>query len=126
MAAISKILKINALALLSFPLLLVSIGAKLLLKALEKALIFLIVGAILLGLLLIKEISGNTLEFFRVLGFFIIFWIFFRVLFIIVDIFRAIVMAIFLYTIHFLNTILSFIFQISHNGYAKIYDLCKV
>lgn len=35
-------------------------------------------------------------------------------------------MAIFLYTIHFLNTILSFIFQISHNGYAKIYDLCKV
>lgn len=34
MAAISKILKINALALLSFPLLLVSIGAKLLLKAL--------------------------------------------------------------------------------------------
>lgn len=124
-----KLVKINILSLISFPLLLISITSKLLLKALEKALVFLGVGVALLGLFLLNLIFNNPNSLLNGISTLIVLIILFGVIilitFSVLILLGSIATAIFSMIISALMTILNFIFHISNNGYSKLYDICK-
>lgn len=124
-----KILKINALALLSIPLLLISIAAKLLSKALEKAMVFLGVGVAFLGLSLLNLIFNNPSGFFEGVGLVIASLIFFGLIIVLVvgaiALFGTVAAALFAAVVGALMAALNFVFELSHDGYARLYDICK-
>lgn len=129
MLSILKVLKINLLALLALPLLLVSIAAKLIQKALEKALVFMGVGGAFLGLLLLSQIFKNPFGFFEGIGYFIAVLILFGSIIILVlfvlFMFGTVATALLTMIVAVLNSIFGFMFELSHEGYSKLYDICK-
>lgn len=129
MLLVFKVIKINVLALLSLPLFLISVGAKLVLKALEKALVFLGVGAALLTLFLLNGIFNNPGSFLNGLGTFVAVLILFGIIIAIVAgilvFFGSIAAAVVSFIVLILMSVLNFIFEFSHDGYSKLYDICK-
>lgn len=130
MSKLFSILKINILSLLSFPLLLVSIASKLLLKALEKAMVFLGVGAALLGLALLKLFLNNPWGLFEGLGLIVVCLVFLGFIgvsiFVVVVLCGSLLAAVFSIILSAVSSVLSFIFEVGHEGYAKLHDVCKV
>ncbi len=129
MSNIGTILKINLLSLLSLPLLLISIAAKLLQKALEKTLVFLAVGAAILGMLLLNQIFNNPGSFFNGLGMLIAIFILFgaivAIIFGVLFLFGSVAAALLTGVVSVVMFVLGFIFSSSHEGYLKLYDICK-
>jgi len=124
-----KILKINILALLAFPLLLISIASKLIMKAFEKTLVFMGVAAAIFILFQLNIIINSWGGFFENLALIIGLLVFFggiiALIFIIPILLGSIALAAFSFISIIVNAILAILFEISYAGYSKLYDICK-
>ncbi|MDL2301558.1 J domain-containing protein [Lachnospiraceae bacterium OttesenSCG-928-D06] len=124
MKNILKIIKINILSMIAFPLLLISVCAKLLAKAMEKLLV--IVGAcvvlllIVLGFEFLKNPMGGLNVFFTILAVVIVFGLIIAVLFFIVSICSAVFVTI----VSVITMVFEGIYSITYSGYAFLYDIC--
>lgn len=65
MIAVLKVIKVNILSLLAFPLFVVALAAKLVRQALEKFLVFVGVGAAVIGLVILKALIQDPGKFFQ-------------------------------------------------------------
>ncbi|MDE5951857.1 MAG: J domain-containing protein [Acetatifactor sp.] len=125
MKKVLKIAKINILAIIALPLLLLATAAKLAAKAMEKTIT--IIGAIfiLFGIAVIFEIFKNPSEFLN--GFFLVIvclvlgGIFTAIAVWILSLISAIVMAVVSIIISLLNSA----YELVYAGYAAIYNSCK-
>jgi len=130
MGVILRIFKINIFAIVSFLFLLISIVAKLVLKALEKAAVFLCVGGVIFVLALFSMILKNPGGFFQgigwVIAFLVIFGIIIGIIVAVFSIFAGVFAVAFTIVISVLVGGLSAIFGVSHDLYAKLYDICKI
>jgi len=122
-------LKINMLALLSIPLLLISMGAKLFEKTLEKAMVFFGVGAAVLILMLLREIINNIRGFLEAIGtilaIIIVFGGLILVILLVIVLAGTIVTVAIAAVVKVLTAVADYIFRASHGGYSKLYDVCK-
>lgn len=129
MTRIWKIVKIDLMALVALPLLLIAIAAKLLMKALEKSMVFLGVGAAALGLGLVQLLLRDPGGFFEGLGLMVAMLILFGAIIVLVlgvlVFFGSVAAAVVAVVVGVLMGGLELIFQFSHDGYAKLYDCCK-
>lgn len=123
-----NIVTVNLLALLALPLLLLSIVAKLLAKALEKALLLLGVGVALLGLSLLSLILKNPGATFEGLGYFLAVLVLFGGIIAIVGavlaLFSTVAVTIVATVTGVLIGILDGLFDLCHSAYARLYDRC--
>ncbi|MDE5893641.1 MAG: hypothetical protein K2H45_12030 [Acetatifactor sp.] len=125
MNKVLKIIKINLLAIIAFPLLVLATAAKLAAKAMEKTVT--IIGAIfiLLGIALIFEIMKSPSEFLS--GFFIVIiclilgGVFTAIAILILQLISTIVMAVVAVIISLLNNV----YELVYAGYAALYHTCK-
>lgn len=125
MEKVLKIIKINVLAIIAFPLLVLATAAKLAAKALEKAVT--IIGAIfiLLGITFIFEIMKNPSGFLN--GFFIVIiclilgGIFTAIAIFVLQLVSSIIMAVVAVAIRLLNSV----YELVYAGYAALYHACK-
>lgn len=129
MTSILKVFKINILALLAFPFLLISIVTKLILKALEKALVLIGVGIALFGLFLLSLIFKNLGTFLDGIGIIIVMifvgGIVTVIMIYVISIILSLGTTLFTLIHTIINTMLDFIFEIGHQAYSKLYDNCK-
>lgn len=129
MQKVFRIVKINACALLAFPLLSLSLIAMLLKKALEKAMVFLGVGVALLALNILRSIFYNPGGFFDGLGTFLAIMILFGVVVSIVVMIMVLLGSVAAVLVSTVVTILMEAFDVAfhlcHQGYSKLYDVCK-
>ncbi len=125
MRKVLKIIKINILAILAFPLLVLATAAKLAAKAMEKTIT--IIGAILilLGIAGILEICKNPSGFFS--GFFIVILclilggIFTAIAILVLRIASSIIMAV----VAIIIALANFVYELVYAGYAALYHICK-
>jgi|LSQX01.2.fsa_nt_gb hypothetical protein len=129
MSAVLKVFKINILALIALPLLLLSIAVKLVLKALEKALVFVGVGAAILGLgilsLIVKNPGGLLEGVGTMLAILILFGGIIIIIVMVVLLFGTIAAQLFAVIMTIINGIFNFIYDKSHDGYCALFDICK-
>ncbi|MEF9983023.1 MAG: J domain-containing protein [Oscillospiraceae bacterium] len=129
MKTILTILKINALSLISFPILLISIIAKLLQKAVEKTVVFLGVGVTLLVLYLLNMFLNNPNNIFEniatIIAVLLVFGAIIFIVFSILFFFGSIATAVITVITSLLISIFECVFQLSHEAYSKLYDVCK-
>lgn len=129
MSVFFKILKINLLSILAFPLFLLAFTSKMLAKALEKALVLLGAGAAILGLLLVNLIINNFLQFLQAIGTFLAILIIFGAIvvlvFMVIFLLGSLASAFFALVLGILLRSLDAIFDFSHNLYSKLFDICK-
>ncbi len=129
MTSVLKVFKINLLALLAFPFLLVSIVAKLILKALEKTLVFISVGITLFVLYLLSLIFKNPSSILNGIALIIVVIILGGIITIIMiwvfSMIASIATSLFTMLRTIIYGILGFIFEMGHESYSKFYDICK-
>ncbi|HOK43198.1 MAG TPA: hypothetical protein PLD49_05995 [Thermoclostridium caenicola] len=132
MSALMKVfnvIKINLLSLLAFPLLLISLIAQLIMKAFEKALVFLGVGAAVIGLVILKAICKNPSGFLEGVTLIIVLLCFLGIISVIVltvvYVFGSLASALSLLLITAIKFVLDFIFEISYRGYSALYEICE-
>lgn len=130
MTTVIKIVKINILALISFPLLLLSITAQLLMKALNKTMVLLGVVAAMLGLSLLNLLFNHPGSFFNGLGTFVAMLILFGAIIAIVAgivfFFATVALSVLTAVVAVLAQILNAIFEFSHGYYSRLYDQCAL
>lgn len=120
-----KIVKINILAIIALPLLLLATAAKLAAKAMEKTVT--IIGAIfiLFGIAVIFEIFKNPSDwlngFFMVIVILVIGGIFTAIAIWILSLVSAIIMAV----VSLIISLLNGIYELIYAGYAALYHTCK-
>ncbi|MGL5258571.1 MAG: hypothetical protein ACRC7V_00535 [Lachnospiraceae bacterium] len=123
------ILKLNSLSILSFPILLLSITAKLLQKAMEKIIVFVCVGVVLLILAILNAIFNNPNNILNNLATFlaiiILFGAIIGIIFSILFFFGSIAGVIIAGIAGIFLVIFEAIFQLTHDAYSKLYDICK-
>ena len=128
MSHVLRIIKVNGLALLALPLLLLSIAAKLVSKALEKALVIVGVLVVLLGLSLLSLVLKNPSATFEGVGYLIAFFILFggiiAIIIAVLALCSTIAVGVITAISTVLITVLNFIFDFCHSAYASLYDLC--
>jgi hypothetical protein len=128
-SSVLKVFKINLLALLAFPLFLISIASKLIVKAMEKFMVFLGVGFAILGLYIFSFIIKNFGGFVEGLLTVIILLFLFGslvALFIFAPFILGSILAyIFGMVVLVVSTVLNVIFEICHQAYSKLFDVCK-
>lgn len=124
---LARILKINFFAILSFPLLIISIAALMVAKATEKALVFIGVGAAFLGLALLNAIINNAGALFEGLAIIIAALIFFGTIVLIVGgivvLMISAASAIFYGVANLIISLFERIFSLAGGGYARLHDL---
>lgn len=129
MTSVLKVFKINLLALLAFPFLLIAITAKLILKALEKSLTFVGVGIAIFALYLLSLIFKNPGAILQGIALIIVLVILLGIIIIVIfyvfSLIASVASALFTAILTFINTILGFIFGIGHETYSMLYDSCK-
>lgn len=128
MKNIFMIIKINLLAIIEIPILGISIIAKLLQKAVEQLIVFMSVGYVLLLLLIVQSLlnSGGILNgLTTIIAFLIVFGGIIIITVFVLACFGSIVVALIGGLTKVLLAILSVVFEISHEIYSKIYDICK-
>ncbi len=129
MTDVCKICKINLLSILALPVLLVSIVSKILQTAMEKALVFLGVGAAIFGLYLLNEFFNRPDSFLDTLGFFaailILFGAIFGLVLGVILLFGGIAAAALAVVATLWMTAFGTIFELSHEGYSKLYGICQ-
>lgn len=125
-----RIAKVNVCALLAFPLLVLSLIAMLLKKALEKAMIFLGVGVAVLVLNILRSIFLNPGSFFDGLGTFLAILILFGTVVVLVAMIMLLIGGVATVVVSAVVAVLmkvfETIFDLCHRGYSKLFDLCKV
>lgn len=125
MKKVLKIIKINLLAIIAFPLLLLATAAKLAAKAMEKTITIFGAILILLGIAAIFEIFKNPSGFFN--GFFIVIiclvlgGIFTAIAIYVLSIASSIIMAVVAVIIALVNAV----YELIYAGYAALYHVCK-
>lgn len=125
MRKVLKIIKINILAILAFPLLVLATAAKLAAKAMEKTITIIGAVLILLGIAAIFAIFKNPSGFFN--GFFIVIiclvigGIFTVIAICVLQIASSIVMAVVAVVIGLVNGL----YELVYAGYAALYHICK-
>lgn len=128
-SSILKIIKINILALLAFPLLLISIAIKMILKAFEKSLVFLGVAGVVFILYLLNLLINHWVAFFENLALIIAFSIVtggLVALFLLIPfLLGSIAIVVISYITMILYVIFVILFETSYAGYSKLYDICK-
>ena len=129
MTNILKILKINFLSLLALPFFLLSILAQLLMKAVQKTMVFIGLGAALFALFLLNLLFNNPGGFLDGLGtFFAILIVFGSIILIVAGIlflFGTVAAALVTAVISLLTTILDSAFHLCHNLYCRLFDICR-
>lgn len=119
-----RVIKINILSLIAFPLLIVATVVKLIAKAMEK--LITIVGTILviMGLALVFELAKNPGEFFQGL-------IMFVVIFVIGGIFTALIVwilsiisGVLMGGVALIIGAVNIIYELVYGGYAALYHIC--
>ncbi|MDE7222751.1 MAG: hypothetical protein K2O34_03085, partial [Acetatifactor sp.] len=125
MKKVLKIIKINLLAIIAFPLLLLATAAKLAAKAMEKTIMIFGTILILLGIAVIFEIFKNPSEFLN--GFFLVIiclilgGIFTAIAILVLRIASSIIMAVVAVIIALVNGV----YELVYAGYAALYHVCK-
>lgn len=129
MANILKVLKINFLSLLALPFFLLTILAQLLMKAVQKTMVFIGLGAALFALFLLNLLFNNPGGFLDGLGtFFAILIVFGSIILIVAGIlflFGTVAAALVTAVISLLTTILDSAFHLCHNLYCQLFDICR-
>lgn len=129
MTDVWKICKINLLSILALPVLLVSIVSKLLQTAMEKALIFLGVGAAMLGLLVLNEFLNHPGSFLDAMSFaaagFLVFGAVLMVTLAVVMLFGSIAATLLTIFVTLWMTAFGAIFECSDKWYSTLYDRCR-
>lgn len=124
-----KVLKINLLSLLAFPLFLVAILTKMLSKALEKVFIIIGAGAAMVALLILNSFLNNPNEFLEGLGIVVAAILIFGSIVIFVGLilflFGGLAAFIVAAIVNLAVRILTYIFDFSHDLYSKCFDICK-
>ena len=129
MANILKILKINFLSLLALPFFLLTIVSQLLMRAVQKIMVFLGVGVALLALFLLSAVFNNPGGFLDGLGTFLALLIVFGSIILIVVgvliLMGTVATVVVTLIISILTTVFGFIFDICHSVYCWLFDICQ-
>ncbi len=128
MLCVLKVFKINLLSLVALPLFALSILAKLLQKALEKALFLLCICIVLVLTYLLSLVIMNPDAFFSGLGTafaaFILFGAIIAIVGSVIAIIGSVASVAFAAVVMFFSVIFTTIHTVSHHAYAKLYDTC--
>ena len=124
-----SVLKVNALSLLAFPLLVISMAIQLVQKALGKLLVFLGAGVALLLMAGLNAFINNPwaiIEGWAAVAVLAIFFGIFTVLVALLIHFLGAMIVTAVATIaRFLNGLLSVVFELSNRAYSSLYDTCQ-
>lgn len=121
---ILKIIKINFLALMALPLLILSTFIKLLAKAMEKALIILRVFVLICGIVLAFEIVKNPNQVMEAVGYFLAFFIFFGIFAIIALAIIKLISSAIMATVNIFIRAMNTVYKCVYAGYTTLYRIC--
>lgn len=127
MIAVLKVIKVNILSLLAFPLFVVALAAKLVRQALEKFLVFVGVGAAVIGLVILKALIQDPGKFFQNIFFLLIISLFtiFSIVFVLIYLVGSLAAAITKTIIAALMAVFEYIFMCLYKGWSYLYDVCE-
>lgn len=127
MQKLLRVIKINALSILAFPLFIVSIVSKLARQALEKILVFIGVGAAIIGLIILKAFIKDPGGFLENLFMFLFLCVFTvaGIVFLFVYLFGRILAALTSSMVLIFSGLLDFIYGICYKGYSSLCEICE-
>lgn len=119
-----RVIKINVLALVAFPLLLLATVTKLLAKAMEK--ILTIIGTVLLigGIALIFELAKNPGEFFQGLVMFLVIMVIGGLFTLLIIWILRMISAAVMGGVNLVIGVINALYELVYAGYARLYHIC--
>ena len=122
MIAVLKVIKVNILSLLAFPLFVVALAAKLVRQALEKFLVFVGVGAAVIGLVILKALIQDPGKFFQNIFFLLIISLFtiFSIVFVLIYLVGSLAAAITKTIIAALMAVFEYIYVSQRAGHISM------